>query len=190
MIIVEDFVVGGQDRELSAEEQLDQIKWYVEEHYPVGDLEDWLARLPDRLTHAAMMQLGTAADHEMPGVLYSDGIKLSEHGLGVLFTPSQPTGRTAVASWGRPDGTATENYWHPLVAAAAQLSGTTILVTNQVAEAKSFAHNAWGLGDGCPLVEDAGFDNYLLTRPEGDWIQTPRAARDEVQAVAEFLKGV
>lgn len=184
---MEDFVVGGQDRELSAEEQLEQIRWYIEEHYPITDLEDWLARLPDRLTHAAMMQLGTAADHEMPGVLYSEGIKLSEHGNGVLFTPSKPTGLTAVASWGRPDGPATENYWHPLVAAAAQLSGTTILVTNHVAEAKSFASIGWGLADGCPLVEDAGFDHYLLTRPNGDWIQTPKAAREEIKAVAEFL---
>ncbi|MFV8382372.1 hypothetical protein [Corynebacterium hindlerae] len=184
---MDDFVVGGQDRELTPEEQLAEITWYFEEHYPQSDQEDWLARLPDRLTHAAMMQLGAAADHEMPGVLYSEGIRLSEHGLGVLFTPSHPTGRTAVASWGRPDGPATDNYWYPLVAAAAQLSGTTILVTNQVAEAKSFAPTAWGLADGCPLVEDAGYDNYLLTRPNGDWIQTPAAARDEIKAVAEFL---
>lgn len=183
-----DFVVGGQDRELSPEEQLEQIRWYFQEHYPVGDMEDWLARLPDRLTHAAMMQLGSAADHEMPGVLYSHGIKVSEHGLGVLLTPSAPTGRTAVASWGRADGPATENYWIPLVAAAAELSGSTVLVTNRVAEAKSFSSTAWGLGDGCPLVEDGGFDNYLLTRPDGEWIQTPRVAREEIQAVAEFLR--
>ncbi|MEJ5927851.1 hypothetical protein WG915_04365 [Corynebacterium sp. H128] len=186
---MEDFVVGGQDRKLSDQEQFEQIDWYFQAHYPVKDLEDWLARLPDRLTHAAMMQLGSAADHEMPGVLYSAGITMSEHELGTVFTPSQPNTRTAVASWGRPAGPATENYWFPLVAAAAQLSGTTILATNQVAAAKSFSDTAWGLSEGCPAVEDAGFDNYLLTRPNGDWIQTPAAARAEIQAVAEFLRG-
>lgn len=183
-----DFVVGGQDRKLSDKEQFELLEWYIHEHYPLTDLEDWLARLPDRLTHAAMMQLGTAADHEMPGVLYGPGVSMSEHGLGTLFTPSKPTGRTAVASFGRAHGPATENYWFPLVAAAAQLSGSTILATNQVAEAKGFSSYAWGLGEGCPLVEDAGFDNYLLTRPEGNWIQTPKSAREEIQAVAEFLK--
>lgn len=184
-----DFVVGGQERELTDTQKFEQIDWYIKEHYPIANEEDWLARLPDRLVHAAMMQLGTAAGHEMPGTEFTEGVSLTEHELGTLFTPPSPSGKTAVASFGRPPGPATENFFFPLVAAATALSEVTILVPHDVAAARSFADTGWGFGAGCPLVEDAGFDTVILTRPDERYVATPSAYREEIRAVAKLLRG-
>ncbi|MDO4909407.1 MAG: hypothetical protein Q3962_06125 [Corynebacterium sp.] len=58
--------VGGNEQGLSAWEECAQLVWYFEEHYPITeDFDSWAARVPDRLTHAAMMQLGAARDHSL-----------------------------------------------------------------------------------------------------------------------------
>lgn len=182
-----DFVVGGQDRELTPEQQFEQIDWYMHEHYPITEQEDWIARLPDRLVHAAMMQLGTAAGHEWPGTLFTGGVETQDHELGTLVVPANAGDDIVVASFGRKNGPATENFYLPLVAAAAGLSGKRILVTNKVAEARRLSETGWGFGAGCPLVEDAGFDTVILTRPDEQYVGTPTAYRDEIEAVAKLL---
>ncbi|AKK02078.1 hypothetical protein [Corynebacterium epidermidicanis] len=185
----DDFVVGGQDRELTPQQQFDQINWYFQEHYPIVDLEDWLARLPDRLVHAAMMQLGSAVGHEWPGTEFTAGVSVQDHALGTLIAPSGVGGEPdVVASFGRPPGPATDNFYLPLVAAVAALSGKRILATTRVADARPLAEIGWGFGEGCPLIEDAGFDTVILTRPDQQYVATPAAYREEMQAVARLMK--
>ena len=136
-----DFQVGGVERSLPPEEQLAQIVSYMENSYPVptgsdahadADASDrYLAALPDRLTHAAMLMLGSGLDHTMPGVAYGmavDARELPELGAYV-FTPAgaSENRRWAVALNPGFGPRATEHHWRPLVAALAQLSGTTII---------------------------------------------------------------
>lgn len=143
---------------LNDEEQLSQLQWYFGEHHPqpdaaapwgrqqdgeeleqaAGELEQWAARLPDRLTHTAMMLLGSALDHTMPGHAWIDGITATTSPYGTVFTPTgsgtiaaTPTGRWGIALHGggfwRGDGASRDHAWHPEVAALAQLTGITIL---------------------------------------------------------------
>ncbi|GAB3082656.1 alpha/beta hydrolase fold domain-containing protein [Corynebacterium aquatimens] len=142
-----EFTVGGVKRTLSPADQLNQLVSYMDATYPrpdvtapwrggAGDRAEadlYLAHLPDRITHAAMLMLGSALDHTMPGVAYSDGITVEELPdlAATLFTPSEPTGRWAISlhpgGWWRGAGIARQMRWQPEVAAAAQLSGTTIV---------------------------------------------------------------
>ncbi len=142
-----EFRVGGQDRELSPEQQLEQLHTYLDAHYELPDLtppwaggsgdpdpaDNYFARLPDRTTHAAMLMLGAGLDHAMPGVAFAEGVETSEvpEVGGRLFTPSEPTGAWAISlhpgGWWRGSGNALEIAWRPEVAAVAELSGTIIL---------------------------------------------------------------
>ena len=65
-----DFNVGGVDRPLPDALQLEQLVSYIEATYD-PDSPQYLALLPDRITHAAMLMLGSAVDHTMPGVAYT-----------------------------------------------------------------------------------------------------------------------
>lgn len=143
-----DFQVGGQDRTLSKEEQLTQLGSYLDAHYPLPDFrppwaggagdptaaDAYIARLPDRTTHAAMLMLGSAVDHTMPGVVYLGEVSSTEAPeiSARVFHPSQPTpGAWAISlhsgGWWRGAADALEFSWRPEVAAAAELSGTTII---------------------------------------------------------------
>ncbi|WPF68717.1 alpha/beta hydrolase [Corynebacterium sp. 21KM1197] len=143
----QDFQVGGIDREFTEEQQLEQLGTYIDAHYPLpsfsppwaggaGDplpADRWTALLPDRLTHAAMLMLGAGRDHSMPGVAF--GTEVTAHEVpavaGRVFVPPRPSGRWAISlhsgGWWRGSGEALEHQWRPEVAAAAALSGTTIL---------------------------------------------------------------
>lgn len=145
---LEDFQVGGVERSLPPAEQLAQIVSYMENSYPVPGtagagagandeesadadaLDRYLAALPDRLTHAAMLMLGSGLDHTMPGVAYGmnvDARELPELGACV-FTPSAgANARWAVALNPGFGPRATEHHWRPLIAALAELSGTAIV---------------------------------------------------------------
>lgn len=155
----QEWFIGGHDRPLSQEDQLEQLASYLEAHYDLpdftppwkaatpladaasGDARDigeardaadrYCAHLPDRITHAAMMVLGTAVDHAMPGVAQAGDVDVQAHEFGTVFVPSQPTGALAVAlhsgGWWRGGGVAQQMHWQPEVAAVAELSGTTIL---------------------------------------------------------------
>ena len=120
---------------------------------------------PDRITHAAMLMLGTAVDHALPATKWADGVTVEPHELGVVFRPSEPNGRWAVSLWDGP-ANAKEMLWRPDVAAAAELSGTTILDVDSVADAAKAvelvgAEVVWALGD----VELPPADRYIVTFP-------------------------
>ncbi len=217
-----EFQVGGVEREMPAEEQLEQLYSYIDAHYDMPDFtppwkggsgdpdpaDNYIARLPDRITHAAMLMLGSGLDHSMPGVVWAEGIEVSEvpEVAGRLFTPSEPTGAWAVSfhsgGWWRGSGNALEIAWRPEVAAAAQRSGTIILdldyplapqstlaeMNARVRQAVGIAkhHNAtsitgWGYSSGAALaaLNASLFDALVLTFPD----------LDSVAALPENIRG-
>nr|WP_278722424.1 alpha/beta hydrolase [Corynebacterium accolens] len=192
--------IGGQDRQMSEEEQLEQLVSYIDAHYETPDFrppwagggspeaDQYCALLPDRITHAAMMVLGTGVDHALPGTAFTEGITVESAEVGAIFRPSTPTGRWAVSlhsgGWWRGDGNALEMQWRPEVAAAAQLSGTTIIDVDYplapehtVEEMVAAVHKAidyareqgashvttWGYSSGGALAALAPADALLLT---------------------------
>ena len=139
-----EWTIGGQDRQLTPEQQLEQLSSYMEVHYPLPDFrppwagggspeaDRYCALLPDRIVQASMMVLGSAVDHSLPGTAFTEGVAVTESEVGAVFTPSDADGsRWAVSlhsgGWWRGDGQALEMQWRPEVAAVAQLSGTTII---------------------------------------------------------------
>ncbi|WP_204337950.1 hypothetical protein, partial [Rhizobium ruizarguesonis] len=91
-----DFNVGGVKRTLPDELQLEQIVSYMDATYPrpsdAGELDRYLALLPDRLTHAAMLMLGSAVDHAMPGVAFAGEVGLESTEFGPLLRPTHSSG--------------------------------------------------------------------------------------------------
>ena len=112
-----------------------------------------------------------------------------------MFIPSDPSGRWAVSfhsgGWWRGSGDALEFQWRPEVAAAAELSGTTILdidyplapshsieqMNEVVANAVGYARHrnassitGWGYSSGAALaaLNAKLFDALLLTFPDLD----------------------
>lgn len=208
-----DFNVGGVERLLPDELQLEQLVSYMDATYPVdGEPSDkYLALLPDRLTHASMLMLGSAVDHTMPGVAFAGGISVDEVEHGTLFNPSAASGAWAVSCAVGLGPQAREFLWHPEVAGAAELSGTTILdvadpdaapaAVRAAREAGATHVTLWGLG----ALPAGQADATLLTFPadEGQeatlvqtreeyvtrgWISTPAQARRRVRDAAEFLR--
>lgn len=219
----EQFQIGGVDRELPPEEQLEQLVSYIDAHYETPDFtppwaggsgdpdpaDSYIARLPDRITHASMMMLGSAVDHTMPGVAYPGEVETTEvpEVGGRLFTPSEPTGAWAISfhsgGWWRGSGDALEMSWRPEVAAAAELSGTIILdvdhplapdhsiddMKSVISQALGYArhHNAasitgWGYSSGAALATLAAkhFDALVLTFPDLDSVaKLPAELRGE-----------
>lgn len=218
----EQFQVGGVDRELSPEEQLEQLASYIYAHYEVptknppwsedpSDAEvadTYDARLADRTTHAAMLMLGSAVDHAMPGVAFPGDVTVTDlpelHAQ--VFTPSKPNGKWAISlhfgGWWRGSGVALDNAWRPEVAGAAELSGTTIVdldypllpahTLNEVIDAVYAAaqwvrsnHNpdalyAWGYSSGGALATLCAdaFDGVVLTYPHLTLDVLPDELRD------------
>ncbi|CCI84032.1 alpha/beta hydrolase fold domain-containing protein [Corynebacterium otitidis] len=151
------FRVGGVARRLSKEEELAQLGSYIDAHHPApseptpwvdgaGDSEiarrrderdRWAGHLPDRLTHAAMLQLGSGRDHAMPGVAYGRDVAAEDiPGIGTLLTPppDAPSSRSrgaavALGPGGLWAGRAQdrEHNWLPELAALAARSGVAIL---------------------------------------------------------------
>ncbi|MCZ9298903.1 alpha/beta hydrolase [Corynebacterium hesseae] len=195
--------IGGQDRQLSPEQQLEQLSSYMEVHYPLPDFrppwagggspeaDRYCALLPDRIVQASMMVLGSAVDHSLPGTVFTEGVSVEGSEVGAIFRPSEPNGRWAVSlhsgGWWRGDGKALEMQWRPEVAAAAQLSGTTIIdvdyplapehtvaeMVQSVQAAVDYArdHRAnrvtvWGYSSGGALAALVPADALLLTFPD------------------------
>lgn len=146
-----EFQVGGIDRELSEEQQLEQLASYFDAHYPLPDFtppwaggsgdpdpaDRYIAHLPDRITHTAMLMLGSAVDHSMPGVAYLGDVSVEpapEVG-GAVFIPSDPSGRWAVSfhsgGWWRGSGDAWSSSgvrrWLPLLSSPAPPSWILII---------------------------------------------------------------
>ena len=218
----EDFNVGGVKRTLPPVEQLEQLVSYMDVTYPRPDFtppwrggdgnqdpaDRYVALLPDRITHAAMMMLGTAVDHTAPGVAYAGDVTAEDVSQirASKYMPSDPTGRWAVSfhggGWWRGSGDALEHQWRPEVAAAAELSGTIILdvdyplaptatipeIFEQVREAIGYArsHNpesvtAWGYSSGAALAAMTAplVDALVLTYPDlGGVAALPEELRD------------
>lgn len=157
------FNVGGIKRDMPPELQLEQLASYIHATYEDGP--NYLALLPDRITHAAMLMLGSAVDHALPATKWADGVTVESHELGTVFRPSEPNGRWAVSLWDGPTN-AKDMLWRPDVAAAAELSGTTILDVDSVDSAAEAvdsvgAEVVWALGD----VSLPPADRYIVTFP-------------------------
>ena len=199
-----EWTIGGTDRQLTPEQQLEQLSSYMEVHYPLPDFrppwagggspeaDRYCALLPDRIVQASMMVLGSAVDHSLPGTAFTDGVSVREAEVGAIFEPSEADGgRWAVSlhsgGWWRGDGKALEMQWRPEVAAAAQLSGTTIIDVDyplapkhtvadmvesvQAAVDYARAHGAehvtvWGYSSGGALAALVPADALLLTFPD------------------------
>ncbi|WP_347285199.1 alpha/beta hydrolase [Corynebacterium stationis] len=135
--------IGGYDHVMSQEDQLEQLYSHLEAHFPLPDFtppwkggsgdpaaaDNYSAKLMDRITQSSMMLLGSAVDHAMPGVAFTDGIDVSYPGEGLAqFTPAEKTSTTWIVSfhsggWWRGSGAALEIQWQPEVAAVANLAG-------------------------------------------------------------------
>lgn len=135
--------IGGYDHVMSQEDQLEQLYSHLEAHFPLPDFtppwkggsgdptaaDNYSAKLMDRITQSSMMLLGSAVDHAMPGVAFTDGIDVSYPGEGLAqFTPAEKTSTTWIVSfhsggWWRGSGAALEMQWQPDVAAVANLAG-------------------------------------------------------------------
>ena len=196
--------IGGTDRQLTPEQQLDQLSSYLEVHYPLPDFrppwagggspeaDRYCALLPDRIVQASMLVLGSAVDHSLPGTAFTDGVTETESEVGAIFSPSEADNRRWAVSlhsggWWRGDGKALQMQWRPEVAAAAQLSGTTIIDVDyplapehtvaemvqsvQAAVDYARAHGAehvtvWGYSSGGALAALVPADALLLTFPD------------------------
>lgn len=194
----EHFQVGGVERSLPDALQLNQLASYIEATYDPS-APNYLALLPDRITHASMLMLGSAVDHTMPGVAYAGAVDVQASEWGQVFVPSEPTGAWAVSLYAGPD-TARDYAWRPDVAAAAELSGVTIIDVDNprdtAAVEAALAHAAqqaaraaavWAFGEAASLVP-AGAGAYALTFPtlvpasagQGAEVFVQVATRDEV----------
>ena len=163
------FNVGGVDRQLPDDLQLEQLRSYIESTYD-PDSPQYLALLPDRITHAAMLMLGSAVDHTMPGVAYTDNISQKSCELGEIFGDSASW---IISLWDGPH-VAKDHFFRPEAAALAQLSGCTELDVDDVGDASSavaFARNSgaktvavWAFSSGCDYVPK-DIDKVAFTFP-------------------------
>lgn len=184
-----DFQVGGVARTLPAKLQLEQLVAYLDATYD-RDSEQYLALLPDRITHAAMLMLGSAVDHAMPGVAFPGQVTATSHELGTLFTPSAPSGVWGISLYDGPSN-AQEHAWRPEVAGVAELSGVTMLDVDvpakfaaRAAQAVDFARSqgasavaVWAFGSSACCIP-AGADAYVLTFPTAMPTQAASTAVD------------
>lgn len=144
----EQWEIGGREREMSREEQLEQLASYIYAHYeqpeknpPWSDhpsdpaeADTYDARLADRTTHASMIMLGSAVDHSMPGTAFGVGASMEPAPDGIdgqIIAPKKPSGVWGISlhpgGWWKGSGVALEHAWRPDVAAVANLSGVTFL---------------------------------------------------------------
>lgn len=221
-----EWTIGGTDRQLTPEQQLDQLSSYLEVHYPLPDFrppwagggspeaDRYCALLPDRIVQASMLVLGSAVDHSLPGTAFTDGVTETESEVGAIFRPSDADNRRWAVSlhsggWWRGDGEALQMQWRPEVAAAAQLSGTTIIDVDyplapehtvaemvqsvQAAVDYARAHGAehvtvWGYSSGGALAALVPADALLLTFPDfGALAKLPEEIRGDYTLDAHKL---
>lgn len=215
------FNVGGVTRTLPDALQLEQILSYIQATYPrpsdPEDVDRYLALLPDRLTHAAMLMLGSAVDHTMPGVAYAGDVSVEPTEYGPLLRPSQATGVWVVA-YADLGPRAREFSWQPELAGTAELAGAIIVDVNSpdlFEDAIAFArendatevvgwlhHEVFDTSAdrtvlSFPTSTDAVPDGALVQVPHGAGahteyystgeISTPAEARRRIRDVADYL---
>ncbi|MCP1388139.1 alpha/beta hydrolase [Corynebacterium sp. TA-R-1] len=153
------FQVGGVERSLPDALQLEQLVSYIEATYD-RDAEQYLALLPDRITHAAMLMLGSGIDQTMPGVAFPGDVRVEESEFGQVFVPSSAAGSAsgsasggvwAVSVWDGPRS-ARDNAWRPEVAGAAELADVRILDLDDPAR----------LGEAIDFVRALGADKVAV----------------------------
>lgn len=210
----DDFQIGGHEREMPESERLEQLASFIDAHYdkPAGweaeaghtgsveqrvEIENYLARLPDRITHAAMIMLGSAVDHSLPVTAYAQGIETRDDEFGRWYLPENPRGvAVAVVGGWWYAGAAREMSWEPEIAALAGYSQRAIFSVHfpllpeaSAAEASAFVRRAveavrasaettaesnellaWGKWAGADLLlEHADLvDALVLTFPSAD----------------------
>ena len=151
-----------------------------------GELDRYLALLPDRLTHAAMLMLGSAVAHAMPGDAFAGEVGLESTEFGPLLRPSHSSGVWVVACTAL-GPRAREFAWQPEVAGAAELSGAVIVDVDSrelVEPAIEFARSqgaaevvAWLHLDVFATSADrtiVSFPRDSSHAPEGALVQVPR----------------
>lgn len=137
-----------QRHTMTEEEELDRITEYLDDAFPCpsftppwngGDgnpqaTDIYTAKLPDRITQASLLYLGTEKDQRAPSVAYVDGVTTRDlPGLSArLLIPERPIpGKWAVSihggGWWRGSNEYLEYSWRPEVAACGNLSGTTLI---------------------------------------------------------------
>ena len=195
----DDFQIGGHERDMPETERLAQLASFIDAHYdkPAGweaeakqvgaaeqraeqfveqraELENYLARLPDRITHAAMIMLGSAVDHSLPVTAFAGGIDTRDDEFGRWYIPENPrgVGVAVVGGWWY-GGAAREMAWEPEIAGLAGVSGRQILSVHfplqpeaTVEQARAFVRQAlesargdgeivaWGKWAGADLLLD------------------------------------
>ena len=148
-----DFAVGGHSAGLDEQEQFKQLLWYLNEHYPTPEMsatqgsdeyknqlqqfDHWLSRLPDRLTHAALMMLGTAVDQATPATAYTVGadVEVTDIATDTLcawhLAPAEPSKVWVISchpgGLTHGAGKALDFWWRPETAAVAVLGNVHLL---------------------------------------------------------------
>ncbi|OIR43599.1 hypothetical protein [Corynebacterium sp. NML130628] len=194
----EEFQVGGVERTLPESEQLAQLVSYIEASYE--DSPQYLALLPDRITHAAMLMLGAAVDHQMPGVALTGNVSVEDAPLGQVFTSSEAPVKGGVWVVSCYDGPADarEFSWRPEVAACAEQAGARAYDVDDPADVAAAVHAArqegadvvavWGTGSSCALLP-ADADAYVLTFPAeaagATWDTAPGDAKVLLQRASD-----
>ncbi len=137
-----------QPQGMTEEEELDRITEYLDDAFPCpsfappwnggnGDpraTDIYTAKLPDRITQASLLFLGTEKDQRAPSVAFVDGVTtqdLPELHAQLLIPEKPVAGHWAVSihggGWWRGSNEYLEYSWRPEVAACGNLSGTTII---------------------------------------------------------------
>ena len=139
-----------------------------------AELENYLARLPDRITHAAMIMLGSAVDHSLPVTAFVGNVETRDDEFGRWYIPENPHGvAVAVVGGWWYAGAAREMSWEPEIAGLAGASGRQILSVHfplqpeaTVEQARAFVRQAlesargdegivaWGKWAGADLLLD------------------------------------
>lgn len=222
----DDFQIGGHEREMPESERLEQLASFIEAHYdkPAGweaeaeytsfveqraELENYLARLPDRITHAAMIMLGSAVDHSLPVTAYAGGIDTRDDEFGRWYIPENPRGvAVAVVGGWWYGGAAREMAWEPEIAGLAGVSGRQILSVHfplqpeaTVEQARTFVRQAvesargdgeivaWGKWAGADLLLDNAelVDSLAVTFSSSDPTSGSASATDARVLVQDLV---
>ena len=222
----DDFQIGGHEREMPESERLEQLASFIEAHYdkPAGweaeaehtgsveqraELESYLARLPDRITHAAMIMLGSAVDHSLPVTAYAGGIDTHDDEFGRWYIPENPRGvAVAVVGGWWYGGAAREMAWEPEIAGLAGVSGRQILSVHfplqpeaTVEQARTFVRQAvesargdgeivaWGKWAGADLLLDNAelVDSLAVTFSSSDPTSGSASATDARVLVQDLV---
>lgn len=183
------WTIGGNEQGLTQKQQLAELCAYLDAHYEKEPADNYYAKLPDRITHASMLLLGSAVDHSMPGVAFTEGVdSASVPELNAVQFTGGESGTWVISlhpgdGWGG-SGAALEMHWRPEVAAVANLARTNALDVDYslaadpqaaVRSAVDYARDAgaqavvlWGHSAGAALAVQcaAGADALVLTFPD------------------------